>query len=95
MPVFVLMAVFGTYGSHLSENAAPGSPAVNVAEIERKALGEKAPTDEAWISPFGPLTTKAAKAAGLTTVVFDRAGRRYHGTVKSFAEAARQAGLTF
>ena len=36
-----------------------------------------------------------AKAAGLTTVVFDRAGRRYHGTVKSFAEAARQAGLTF
>jgi len=67
VPVFVLMAVFGTYGSHLSENAAPGSPAVNVAEIERKALGEKAPTDEAWISPFGPLTTKAAKAAGLTT----------------------------
>jgi cation/acetate symporter len=66
VPVFVLMAVFGTYGSHLSENAAPGSPAVNVAEIERKALGEKAPTDEAWISPFGPLTTKAAKAAGLT-----------------------------
>jgi len=67
VPVFVLMAVFGTYGNHLSENAAPGSPAVNVAEIERKALGEKAPTDEAWISPFGPLTTKAAKAAGLTT----------------------------
>ena len=67
VPVFVLMAVFGTYGNHLAENAAPGSPAVNVAEIERKALGEKAPTDEAWISPFGPLTTKAAKAAGLTT----------------------------
>jgi len=28
-------------------------------------------------------------------VVFGRAGRLYHGTVKSFAEAARQAGLTF
>ena len=66
VPIFVLMAVFGTYGNHLSENAAPDSPAVNVAEIERKALGEKAPADEAWISPFGPLTTKAAKAAGLT-----------------------------
>jgi Na+(H+)/acetate symporter ActP len=66
VPIFVLMAVFGTYGNHLSENAAPGSPAANVAEIERKALGEKAPADEAWISPFGPLTTKAAKAAGLT-----------------------------
>jgi Na+(H+)/acetate symporter ActP len=66
VPIFVLMAVFGTYGNHLSENAAPNSPAVNVAEIERKALGDKAPADEAWISPFGPLTTKAAKAAGLT-----------------------------
>jgi Na+(H+)/acetate symporter ActP len=29
----------------------------------RKALPEKAPSDGAWLSPFGPLTTKAAKAA--------------------------------
>jgi Na+(H+)/acetate symporter ActP len=29
----------------------------------RKALPEKAPKDETWLSPFGPLTTKAAKAA--------------------------------
>jgi len=34
--------------------------------VERKAPGEKAPQDTAWISPFGPLTTKAAKAAGLS-----------------------------
>jgi Na+(H+)/acetate symporter ActP len=33
---------------------------------ERKALPEKAPKDEAWIAPFGPLTSKAAKAAGLS-----------------------------
>jgi cation/acetate symporter len=32
----------------------------------RKALPEKAPADGAWVSPFGPLTTKAAKAAGLS-----------------------------
>jgi cation/acetate symporter len=66
VPVFVLMAVFGSYGGHISETAAPGSPAVNVQSIERKALVEKAPADTAWVSPFGPLTTKAAKAAGLT-----------------------------
>lgn len=35
-------------------------------KVERRPLGEKAPADEAWISPFGPLTTKAAKAAGLS-----------------------------
>jgi cation/acetate symporter len=66
VPVFVLMAVFGSYGGHIAETAAPGSPAVNVQAIERQALVEKAPPDTAWVSPFGPLTTKAAKAAGLT-----------------------------
>jgi cation/acetate symporter len=32
----------------------------------RKPLPEKAPKDETWLSPFGPLTTKAAKAANLS-----------------------------
>src|SRR5690242_6555035 len=51
VPVFVLMAVFGFYGGHLKETAAPGSPAVEVASVERKPLVEKAPADTAWISP--------------------------------------------
>src|SRR6185436_11438369 len=59
-------AVFGFYGGHLKETAASGSPAVEVASVERRPLVEKAPADTAWIAPFGPLTTKAAKAAGLT-----------------------------
>src|SRR6266571_2894022 len=32
----------------------------------RKALPDKAPNDETWLSPFGPLTSKAAKAAKLS-----------------------------
>jgi large subunit ribosomal protein L18 len=36
-----------------------------------------------------------AKAVGITSVVFDRNGRPYHGKVKAFADAARAAGLLF
>jgi large subunit ribosomal protein L18 len=43
----------------------------------------------------GKLAASKAKAAGITEVVFDRGGNRYHGRIKSLAEAARGAGLKF
>jgi large subunit ribosomal protein L18 len=43
----------------------------------------------------GRLVGERARAAGVTRVVFDRAGYRYHGRVRSLAEAAREAGLEF
>ncbi|MBI3298212.1 MAG: cation acetate symporter [Elusimicrobia bacterium] len=62
VPLFVVMSVYGSYSTHLGMNAAEGPvPAV----AERLPLPEKAPEDLAWISPFGPLTTKAAAAAGI------------------------------
>lgn len=44
---------------------------------------------------LGKSFAEKASAAGIETVVFDRSGRRYHGCVKSFAEAAREGGLNF
>ena len=43
----------------------------------------------------GKLVAQKAKAAGITQVVFDRGGYRYHGRVKAVADGARSAGLEF
>ena len=43
----------------------------------------------------GRLVAERAKAAGISKVVFDRGGNRYHGRVAALADAARQAGLEF
>ena len=43
----------------------------------------------------GSAIAKAAKATGVTSVVFDRAGYRYGGQVKVLADAAREGGLIF
>lgn|SRR5450759_5352525 len=58
------------------------------AELKRLAKGAAA-------SEVGRLLAERARAAGVETVVFDRGGYKYHGRVKSLADAARSAGLVF
>jgi large subunit ribosomal protein L18 len=43
----------------------------------------------------GKELAEAAKAAGVTAVVFDRGGFLFHGRVKALADAAREGGLEF
>jgi large subunit ribosomal protein L18 len=43
----------------------------------------------------GKLVGEKAVKAGISKVVFDRAGFKFHGRVKSLADAAREAGLQF
>ena len=57
----------------------------------RSATGTKS----AEAAVVGRLVGERAKAAGVARVVFDRAGFRYHGRIKSLADAAREAGLDF
>ena len=71
-----------------------------VDDVSRKTLmsitdsglkGKKAEKSTA----VGKLVAEKAKAAGITKVVFDRAGYRYHGRVKAVADGAREGGLEF
>ena len=43
----------------------------------------------------GELVAERAKSAGIDSVVFDRAGNKYHGRVAALADGAREGGLTF
>ena len=43
----------------------------------------------------GKLLAERAKAQGITKVVFDRSGYRYHGRVQAVADGAREGGLEF
>lgn len=52
-------------------------------------------TDKAAAAEVGRLIAERARAAGVTEVVFDRGGYRYHGRVQALADAAREAGLSF
>jgi len=44
---------------------------------------------------IGTLAAEQARSKGITEVVFDRSGARFHGKVKALADAAREAGLKF
>ena len=43
----------------------------------------------------GELIAERAKGTGVESVVFDRAGNKYHGRVAALADGAREGGLTF
>jgi large subunit ribosomal protein L18 len=57
--------------------------------------GLKTGADVAAAAAVGKLVAERAKAAGVTTVVFDRGAYMFHGRVKALAEAAREGGLEF
>lgn len=67
--------------------------AASTLEKDLKATAKTNKTASA--KAVGDAVAKKAIAAGVTQVVFDRGGNRYHGRVKALAEAAREAGLEF
>ncbi|MBI3879057.1 MAG: 50S ribosomal protein L18 [Verrucomicrobia bacterium] len=75
----VTVASASTRGKLVPKADKPAANAANVANAKR----------------IGTLAAEAAKAKGISTIVFDRGGLKYHGKVKALADAAREGGLKF
>ena len=85
------------YASVISDDGAKILASASTAEKDvRTQLGAAGKGGNAAAATIiGKRIAEKAKAAGIDTVAFDRAGFRYHGRVKALADAAREAGLQF
>ena len=71
-----------------------GQTLVSASTLEadlRSATGDKS----AKARTVGALVAERAKAKGISAVVFDRGGSKYHGRIAALADAARENGLDF
>lgn len=79
----------GVYAQIIDDEA--GKTLVSAGAGEIKDKGKKA----AVSLEIGKLLASKAVAKGISNVVFDRNGYKYHGRVKSLAQGARDGGLKF
>ena len=73
-----------------------GTTVVFASSLETSGK-DGSPSDSklAVAAAVGKLVAERALASGITQVVFDRGGYKFHGRVKALAEASREGGLLF
>jgi large subunit ribosomal protein L18 len=80
----------GIFAQLIDDDAGRTITSVNWTEADLRGLG---PMEQAQRA--GGLLAQRAVAAGISSVVFDRGGYKYHGRVKALADGAREGGLAF
>jgi large subunit ribosomal protein L18 len=90
------LAVFRS-NKHISAQMVNDVKGVTLAAITSNAkdLADIKGTKSEVAQKTGEVFAEKAIKAGISEVVFDRSGYRYHGRVKAFAEGARKGGLKF
>ena len=71
-----------------------GKTLAAASTVEKDARSSTGATVDA-ATAVGKAVAERAKAAGVTSVVFDRGGFLFHGRVKAVADGAREGGLEF
>ncbi len=72
-----------------------GTTLVSASSRDKEAKIDGTSGNSKAAESVGALLAQRAKAAGITEVVFDRGGFKFHGRIKAFADAARKGGLDF
>ena len=82
-------------GRHIYAQVIDDSKGVTVASASTndKAVKTKNGSTSAAAAEVGKRVAEAAKKAGVTSVVFDRGGNKYHGRIAAVADGAREGGL--
>ncbi|TCS38105.1 50S ribosomal protein L18 [Reinekea marinisedimentorum] len=75
--------------------APTGNEVLANASTLDESLRSGATSNTEAAAKVGALIAERAKAAGIEEVAFDRSGFKYHGRIKSLADAAREGGLKF
>lgn len=81
------------YAQAINDDA--GTTLVFLSSLDPELRQKKLQANLAGAKTLAAAFAAKAKAAGISSVVFDRSGAPYHGKVKVFADAAREAGLVF
>ncbi|HWG01108.1 MAG TPA: 50S ribosomal protein L18 [Trebonia sp.] len=80
----LLVQIVDDTTGHTLASASTMDPTIRAAEGDKTAKAKL----------VGALLADRAKTAGITAVVFDRGGYKYHGRVAALADSVREAGLT-
>ncbi|CAN2233390.1 RplR Ribosomal protein L18 [actinobacterium SCGC AAA044-D11] len=72
-----------------------GQTIVSASTMEDALRKDSSSDKSAKAKILGKSIAERAKEKGITTVVFDRGGNKYHGRVAALADAARASGLEF
>jgi large subunit ribosomal protein L18 len=76
-------------------NDREGKTLASITSMSKEVREDGLKPNVTGATALGKLLGEKAKAQGIDKLVFDRAGRRYHGCVKAFADAVREAGIKF
>ena len=72
-----------------------GKTLVSASSVDKNLRSEKIAGNRQGAEKLGKVAAERALEAGINSVVFDRGGFKFHGRVKTIADAAREAGLKF